>query len=181
MVKEEFHIDMSNKFHNEVNVGIACCNFDKTNHIGCSLNGNLVKKLHHEFCNSKKNDGDENAKLYATVIYCLIKDMLQDIKRLVICCDENPELTKIHLTDLLKDIPKIEIISIKEYRLAIGDPKFKSKAHNLCNSYRKRSAKRWMWKKGIPLNVIEIRFNELKKILKNGASNQSSRTNPLGQ
>ena len=62
-----------------------------------SVNGKLIQKLHNNFCNSNKDSPDGNAKLYAACIYILIKDKLQEIKLLVICCDENPALTKKHL------------------------------------------------------------------------------------
>jgi len=168
MTEGEFHIDMSKKFKDEVNVGIACCSFDKIEHRGCAFNGNLVKKLHNQFCNSNKKSKDGNAKLYAVSIYCLIKEILPKIETLVICCDESPSLTKKYLLEIINnniETQEIEIISIREYRIRIGDPKIKSMAHNLCNIYRKKAPKCWRHKKGIPLNVIEIGFNELKEIL----------------
>lgn len=167
MVKGEFHIDMSKKFKNEVNVGIACCSFDKMEHRGCALNRVLVKKLHCKFCNSDKKDKDGNAKLYAATIYCLIEEILSEIKTLVICCDEDPQLTKKYLLEMIDGSSIIEIISIREYREMMGNPspKIKSMAHRFCNMYRKRAQKQWRWEKGIPLNVIKIGFNELKEVL----------------
>ena len=167
MAEGEFHIDMSKKFKDEVNVGIACCSFDKTEHRGCAFNGTLVKKLHSNFCNSDRRNKNGNAKLYAASIYCLVKEILPEVKTLVICCDESPRLTKEYLLEMISNTIELEIISIREYRVRMGNPKpkIKSMAHKLCNIYRRKALKRWRRERGVPLNVVEIGFNEFKEVL----------------
>jgi hypothetical protein len=157
------HVDMSGKFHKYENVGIAWTDTKKKQHKGISLSGKLIKKL-------KSETNCDNSKLYAICIYLILKGDLENLKRIIICNDENFIEVKDHLGLLFSKInyyKKIEIISISKHREKLGVKKLKSLADSFANSYRKRGYKRANWNRGRNLNTITCKHEDIMKILEN--------------
>ena len=73
-------VDMSQKFYKRTNVGVAWCDNNKRTHKGLALSGNLIKKLI-----SEHHVDYDFSRLYAICIYFLIKENINNIKKIIIC------------------------------------------------------------------------------------------------
>jgi hypothetical protein len=160
-MKEEYHVDMSDKIFRIEDIGIACLGLPSNTHNGCALRKNLIKIIKKNLCIGE--DKEEDAKLYAICIYLLIKDKLDEISLLDICNDEYFEYVRDYLLALLDEIPPFEIISITEYRKKIGKD-LESPADNYASAYRKRGLHRTRWETGISLNVIDINYSIIQEL-----------------
>lgn len=165
-MKEDYHIDLSNQFHSKKITGIASVGAITKSNNGCGLNRNLKNNIRNKLYN--QNIHHESAKLYAICIYYLIKENTENIKRLIICNDEDFKIVKNFLLRLIKEgFKKIEfeIINITEYRKILGR-KVNSLADNYARSYAKRALKRTRWNKGKKINVIKITYEMIDKMWK---------------
>lgn len=157
---EDYHVDLSVLFFNKGTTGIACVGAITKNHVGCALKGRLKRYIDKTLC--KNSVKKEHAKLYAICIYYLIRNNLEDIKRLIICNDEDFTYVKKYLSALLEETTfSFDIVSITEFQRNLGR-KIKSLADNFARAYRKRGLKKHRWNEGKRLNVIEITYNMIK-------------------
>lgn len=159
LMVEDFHVDMSVRLYEEGNSGIACIGATTRNHNGCAISGRDKKKIDKNLCSGSIYQ--EHAKLYAIIIYYLIKDKLSDIGTLIICNDEDFTYVREYILLLLNGINSIEIINITEFQKRLGR-KVQSLADNSAKHYRKRALKRNKWDIGVPLNVVEIDYNMIE-------------------
>ncbi len=157
------HIDMSEKLHRRKTVGVAWCDISRKEHKGLALSGKDIKRLIGEV-----NADHDFARLYAILIYHLIKDDSGKIEEIIICHDECYSDVRDYLSILLHphDNRSLRISSINEIRTRMGNRNFKSPANGPANTYRKRGLKRFQWSKrnssGRSLNVKPITYNEMK-------------------
>jgi hypothetical protein len=156
---EDYHVDMSVRLYEEGNTGIACVAAQSKEHNGCALSGRDKKKIDRNLCSG--SIFQEHAKLYAIIIYYLIKNKLHKIKTLIICNDEDFVYVKEYLLLLLNGHNGIEIINITEFQRRLGR-KVKSLADNQARHYRKRALKRNKWHVGVPLDVVDITYNMIE-------------------
>src|SRR3989344_8588155 len=115
--KDNFHVDMSGRIYEGKTIGIALVGAKTKINYGCALKGNLIKLIKRELF--KKNFFDDSTKLYAICIYLLVKEIKDKINLLIICNDEDFNVVKIALSNLLKDY-NFEIINISEFRKRLG-------------------------------------------------------------
>ncbi len=150
---------MSGKLSRTKTVGIACVSPALKKHSGCALSKDLLKIFRKKLFSSSSKPKTENAKIYAICIALLIEDRLSEIKRLVICNDEDFDLVRTYLL-LLFDFAQInfDIINIAELRKTTGTH-FKSPADSYAAHYRIRGSKRSKWNRGVKLNVVEVNYN----------------------
>jgi len=175
MRKYTIHIDMSGKFYEYKDIGIAfIAAEDKCFHKGTALSGKLVKTIIQ--MNNLKGD---YADLYSICIYNIIKDDVTQFKKIIICNDE-PTKKVIKYLNILFDndeLNEVEICSIDEYKKQI-EKKVMSEADGRANSYRKRGLFKRKWNKGTKLNFIETDLKTINSLLEkirvsNDSSNQS--------
>ena len=76
-MKEEFHIDLSNRFYSKKTTGIAFVGAKSKKNKGCALSDRFKKDIKKHLFESVYEDGP---KLYAICIYFLIKKELNDIE-----------------------------------------------------------------------------------------------------
>lgn len=156
------HIDVSKRFYQKGDSGVAFKIISTNEHKGIILSNKLKKGL-------KKNLKIEKdyARLYAICIYYLIRDDLDSLDNLVICNDELYEDTKNYLDLLFQGNSKYSykfITSLSELRRIAGDNKVRSYADNIANIYRKKASKSLRRKqKGIQLNIVNINFQKIKE------------------
>ncbi len=158
-MKKDFHIDMSGRIYEERTIGIALVSTNKEIHYGCALRGNLVKLIKRKLF--QKNIYEDSAKLYAICISLLVKNVRRNIKTLIICNDEDFNIVKKVLNQLLKPVD-FEIINISEFRKRLGR-NIGSFADNYAGIYRRRALKLNKQIRGRKLNVVEITFNLIKQ------------------
>lgn len=156
--KRVMHIDTSHKLHERNDTGIAYKVIGTNEHRGTAISLKLKKEL------EKKLDADQDrARIYAIVIYFLIKDKLDIFDELIICGDENYYSVKKYLHLLFKDTKSFltkTIKSVAELRIETGDKKLRSYADDVAYSYMRRALKSIIRRqKGTPLNVIKITYN----------------------
>lgn len=157
---EYFHVDLSLRLYERGTTGIACINSKTKIHNGCALPDRLKRQIEKNFSEDLR---DSYAKLYSICIYFLILKKLGEIDTLVVCNDEEFLYVKEYLGFLLEDSsPKINIISITEYRNQLGGRKIKSLADNASKCYRKRALHPNKWAIGVPLDVVEINYEMIK-------------------
>ena len=150
---EDYHVDLSGRFYEKGNTGVAFVNTKKDKHCGLAIRGRDKKKLGQIFVGSIK---EEYARLYSICIYFLIKDNISNIDNLVICNDECFLYVKEYLILLLnEDSDKINIISITEFKEKFGRD-INSLADKFAKHYRKRALKPNKWNNGRRLNVCKI-------------------------
>ena len=101
MEKDNFHVDMSGRIYNNLTIGIALVGTKTKLNYGCALKGNLIKLIKKELF--KNNFFEDCAKLYAICIYLLVKEIKDNINLLIICNDEDFEVVKRVLSQLLKN------------------------------------------------------------------------------
>lgn len=151
---EDFHVDLSGRFYEKGNTGIACVNTKKSDHCGLAIRGRDKRLIEKRLF--KGNFKEEDAKLYSICIYFLIKDKISKINNLIICNDECFLNVKEYLILLLgEDSDKIKIMSITEFKEKLGR-NVKSLADNFAKHYRKRALKPNRWSNGKKLNVVPI-------------------------
>lgn len=162
--KRIMHIDMSRRFGQRGNSGIAFKIIETGEHKGMGLSDKLKKELNKNF--KIKND---YAKLYAICIYYLIRDNLADFDVLIICNDEVFLYVKKYLDILFKDYEKYseKIIScLAKLRKITGNKKLRSYADNIANTYRRKVFFGLVrQQKGIPLNIVKINYSKINKKL----------------
>ena len=157
---EDYHIDLSVRLFDEGATGIACVGAETKKHNGCVLSRKLKKDIDKHICSltSSKN----RAMIYAICIYYLIRNNLENVKRLIICNDENFVYTREYLHHLLNDENySFKIISITEFQKILGR-NVKSLADNYARQYRKRGLSEHRWNKGHRLDVAKINFRMIK-------------------
>ena len=133
MEKDNYHVDMSGRIYNNLNIGIALVGTKTRLNYGCALRGNLIKLIKKELF--KGNIFEDSAKLYAICIYILVKEIKDNINLLIICNDEDFEVVKNTLSKLLENY-NFEIINISEFRKRLGR-NIGSLADNYAKIYRK--------------------------------------------
>jgi hypothetical protein len=158
-MKEDYHIDLSGCFFHKGNTGIAYYSSESKKHKGMVLKSNLKKMIDKTLCIGSRKE--EHAKLYAICIFYLVKDILEDIKSLIICNDEDFSYVKFYLEALLPSTISFSIMDIREFQKKLGR-NIKSLADNKSKSYRKRGLKKNRWMQGPNLEVIEINYNMIK-------------------
>mgnify|MGYP001565396630 CR=1 FL=1 len=159
MEKEDFHIDMSGRIYENKNIGIALVGAKTKINFGCVIKRNLLKLIKKELF--KDNIFKDSAKLYAICIYLLLKKIKDSINILIICNDEDFDIVKNVLFQLLKDA-NFEIINISEFRKRLGR-NIGSLADNYANIYRRKALKPHKWSKGKEIKVIEIYYHIIKE------------------
>lgn len=153
-MKEEHHVDLSVKFWKRRATGIACVAVSSKYHVGCALISQLKKGIiRHLFTGHGRRD---RARLYAICIYYLIKDITQNIRRLIICNDEYFLDVRQYIGALLVSFD-FDIISLSEYRKEIGR-NIKSPADKPAAAYANRALSKSKREKGRALNVVEINY-----------------------
>ena len=161
---QTMHIDISKRFNQKGDSGIAFKIIPSKKHKGIVISNKLKKELIRGF----KLDEDY-AKLYAICIYYLIHDELDSFDNLVICNDEPYFKVKEYL-DILFNNNKIYsskfITSLSKLREISGDHKIRSYADNIANIYRKKALKpNRRQQKGVKLNLVEINYKKIKEKL----------------
>jgi len=160
--KDNFHIDMSGRIYKNKTIGISVVGAETKKNYGCALKGNLIKLIKKELF--KDDIFGDSAKLYAICIFLLIQKIKDDIHTLIICNDEDFDMTKRILLRLLKNY-NFEIISISEFRKRLGR-NVGSLADNYSNIYRKRALNPNRWLKGKEINVVRITYKIIKEYWK---------------
>lgn len=158
--KEIMHIDTSSKFYENKDTGIAYLLIKSQRHKGLGLSLRLKRELDRDL-----NISSDYAKLYSICIYYLIRTDLDLFDILVICGDENYTRVRLYLKFLFETDSiyfKKDIISLDDLRAITGDPKLKSSANGVANSYRKRALKsKFRQQKGRQLNIIKVNYNSI--------------------
>lgn len=141
---------MSGKCYKKETIGVAYVDInDPETHKGLALR-------HKEIVRLKTKAYQDCANIYAACIYLIIKDEQLKIQEIIICGDEPFEKVQTHLKRLL---------SCSNIKITQLDSDKKSLAHGKANSYRKRALKENLWSKGIALNVVKVKFKEIKELL----------------
>ncbi len=157
MLKDSVHIDLSKKFWEKGNTGIAAINSDKGFHRGIAISMKIKKVL-------RKNSAKTNytpARLYAVCIWKLVKEDLNTIGSLIICNDAPFEEVKFYLKHLTNN--QIEIKSLLNYRKELNK-KLKSLADSPAKSYRKKALKPWKLQNP-KFNSVRIKYKEIILLL----------------
>lgn len=147
------HVDLSKKFWEKGNTGIAAINSDKSFHRGLAIARGVKESLSQNSQRTKYTD----ARLYASSIWKVIKDDLSSIDILIICNDAPFKEVKRYLKYFCKNQCP-EIYSIFEFREKLNK-NIKSLADNIAKAYRKRGLKPWK-RGGVKLNTIRISYAE---------------------
>lgn len=159
------HVDMSGKFYNRENVGIAWTDEKKQKHKGLFLSGKQVTRIVEN-----KNADDDFPRLYAICIYLIVKEDIDGIRELILCTDETFLEVKEYLSSLFKKEGKSNksIRSIGQYReeqkKGGRGGKIISCADGFANSYRKRGSKECRWDKGRKLNLVKASYEEIIRL-----------------
>jgi hypothetical protein len=158
--KRVMHIDTSGKFYEKKNSGVAYKIVKTNEHKGIVISNKMKRDLDR----GMNADGDY-PRLYAIVIYKLIKENLNDFDVLVICEDEHYVYVREYL-DLLcqgnESYLSKKVMCIEELRELTGNPKLKSYADGIANIYRKKGLKSIQRRqKGIRLNLIALNYKQI--------------------
>ena len=156
--KRVMHIDTSHKLHERNDTGIAYRMIKTREHKGTAISLKLKKELER-----KLDAGYDRARIYAIVIYFLIKDSLDIFDELIICGDEDYTSTKEYL-HLLFSGNKVfldkDIKSLAELRIETGNKRLRSYADDIAYSYMRRALKSIVRRqKGTPLNVVRVTYD----------------------
>jgi len=156
------HIDVSRRFYQKGDSGMAFKIIPSNSHKGLALSNKLKNEL-------KKDFNIDYVKLHSICIYYLICDELDSFDNLVICNDEDYTYVKKYLDFLFSKNKKYSskfITSLSKLREISGDPKIKSYADNIANTYRRKTLKPLRRRqKGISLNIVKINYQKVKKKL----------------
>jgi hypothetical protein len=156
------HIDVSRRFYQKGNSGIAFKTIPSQQHKGMALSNRLKNELKRDF-----HADQDYAKLYAICIYYLVKDELDSFDNLVICNDEEYSDVKKYIDLLFINNEKYlskQITSLSWLRKITGDLKLRSYADNIANIYRRKALKPLRKRqKGVALNLIEINYRKIKE------------------
>lgn len=156
------HIDISRRFYQKGNSGVAFKIIPSNYHKGMALSNKLKNEL-------KKDFDIDYAQFYSICIYYLIYDELNSFDNLIICNDENYLYVKKYLDILFsknKQYFSKLITSLHKLREISGDSKIRSYADNIANIYRKKALKPLRRRqKGIPLNIVKINYQKIKNKL----------------
>ncbi len=159
----ELHIDMSEKYYNKKDIGIACLDVKSGKHAGLAINKlQLIQIKKHLF--KCKN----YSKLHAICISILINEFdINSINSIYICNDEDFENVKKYLIKLINISPE-KILSISTYRIdkVKTGAKIISPADSLASKYRKRALNPRRHHKGKKLNIINISYIFIQSKLK---------------
>jgi hypothetical protein len=154
------HIDMSNRFKQERNTGVAYKMIKTNEHKGLGISNKLKRELDRDL-----NASEDYARLYAICIYFLIKDDLNKFDTLIICNDESFLYVKEYLETLFRDIKEYsskKISSLGKLREITGDKNIRSHADNIAGIYRRKIFQRIQRRqKGVQLNIIEINYKRI--------------------
>lgn len=154
----DIHFDLSKKYFEKSNTGIAFVTADDQFHMGCAISKALKQQIR-----SVPGIIEDYAKLHAILIWHLIKD--QDwINNIILCHDEDIKRVSKYLDVLANGINghiRGTIIPLTSF--AIQNEKKTSPADRYAKAYRKRALKKWAWNKGIKLNVHTINLDEILK------------------
>ena len=158
------HIDVSRRFYQEGDSGIAFKIIPSQKHKGMVLSNKLKKELIRDF------ELDKNyAQLHAVCIYHLIRDELDSFDNLVICNDESYFDVKRYLDILFLDNEKYLskfITSLSKLREITGDAKIRSYADGIANVYRRKALKPIRRRqKGVLLDIVQINYKMIKEKL----------------
>lgn len=160
--KRVMHVDISRRFKQKGDTGIAFKMIKTNEHKGMGLNNKLKRELDRDL-----SANEDYARLSAICVFCLIKDCLNEFDVLIICNDEPFIYVKEYLDILFRENDiylKKEISSLAKLREIMGDNKLRSYAHNIANTYRRKvflSIQRQQ--RGIPLNIVKINYKCIVK------------------
>lgn len=159
------HIDISRRFYQIGNTGVAFKIIPSNKHKGLALSNKLKRELKRDF-----NIQEDYARLSAICIFYLIKDSLNLFDNLVICNDEHYLYVKEYLDLFFEGSDEYfskNITSISKLREITGDKKIRSYADNIANIYRRKALKPLRRRqKGIRLDVVDINYLLIKDKLK---------------
>ena len=162
--KYTIHVDMSQKFYEKYDVGIAfIATEDRTFHKGTALSNKLIKSLNRDL-----NADYDSSRLYAICIYWILKEDISKSDNLIICNDEPFEEVQGYLNLLFNgnsDFDNVSMISLRDHTQMLGK-NIQSLAHGVANSYRKRGLKRHRHNRGKKLNFIELHYEDIVKLWK---------------
>lgn len=151
------HIDMSGRFQQDMDVGIAWVVEDRVRqHKGLALSARLIKD-----CEEKLSADQDYPRLHAICIYTLLQDIIQYPEKIVICNDEPFHRVK-HYLDILFNNSQTTILSLAQYKERTGE-EMKSPAHGRANSYRKRGLQPRRHDRGTALNVVTLTLKQIKQ------------------
>lgn len=158
------HIDISRRFYQEGDSGMAFKIIPSGEHRGIVLSNKLKRELEENLHVEK-----DYAMLCAICIYFLIRDKLNYFDNLVICNDENYFDVKKYL-DLFfgknEEYSSKFITSLSKLRKITGDFKIRSYADNIANIYRRKGLKPLRRKqKGVELNIVNLDYKTIKQNL----------------
>lgn len=160
------HIDTSVKLHKHKNTGIAYKIIGSNKHKGLVIHRKLKKELGRDL-----NMQDDYARLYAIMIFVIIKDDLELFDTLVICGDEHVTYVKEYLNLLFdedSDYFNKKVMSISELRKITGNKKLRSYADGAARSYRRRALKCLArQQEGVELNPVKINYKLIVSLWKN--------------
>ena len=156
------HIDVSRRFYQKGDSGIAFRIIPSQIHGGGALSNKLKKELARDL------QVDKNYELlHAICIYYLICNELDNFDNLVICNDELYSKVKNYLDFLFNGNSKYSsklIISLSRLREISGDNKIRSYADNVANIYRKKGLKPLTRKqRGVKLNLIDLGYQRIRQ------------------
>jgi len=156
------HIDVSRRFYQKGNSGVAFKIIPSQEHRGVIISNKLKKELERDIYIN-----EDYARIYAICIYYLIRDKLDSFDNLVICNDEEYTYVKKYLDLLFEKNKKYSskfITSLSKLREISGDYKLRSYADNIANIYRKKALKPLRRKqKGVVLNIVEINYLKIRE------------------
>ncbi|MBU1252432.1 MAG: hypothetical protein KJ905_01335 [Nanoarchaeota archaeon] len=170
--KRVMHIDMSNRFKQNRNTGVAYKMIKTNEHKGLGISNKLKRELDRNL-----NTGEDYSRLYAICIYFLIKNDLDKFDILIVCNDEPFLYVKEYLNILFSGEERYfrkEVSSLAKLREITGDKNIRSHADNIAGIYRRKIFQKVQRRqKGVSLNTIEINYRmivekwkEIDKILK---------------
>ncbi len=158
------HIDVSRRFYQKGDTGMAYKIIPSKEHRGLALSNKLKEELKRDF-----NIDEDYARLSAICIYYLIRDNLDSFDTLVICNDENYLYVKEYLDLFFEENEKYlskDIISLGKLREVSGDSKVRSYADHMANIYRRKALKPLRRRqKGIGLNIVDLNYQKIKEKL----------------
>ena len=158
--KRIMHIDMSCKFYEKRDSGVAFKILKSGAHKGLVLSNKLKRELDRDI-----HAYEDYARLYAICIYTLIENNLDDFDILVVCGDEEFDDVKKYLDMIFRgnEIYQLkDIISIGELREITGKPKLRSFADRIANIYRRKARKPlYRRQNGISLNIVGLGHRQI--------------------
>jgi len=160
--KHTIHIDMSGNLCKVETVGVSFVSVtDPLFHKGCAISKDILRSL----INVHGLDFDY-PRLYAIIIYLIIKDDLDVINNIIICDDQPFNYVRDNL-DLLffgnSNYDCIKVEPLGSIREKMGK-NIKSKAHGKSNSYRKRALKIRKHNIGSKLNIVDVSYKQISDL-----------------